>query len=149
MLFRSLSRHFSEPINFQTIQEGQDLVLGDRTFSFIETRMLHWPDSMFTYLKEEKILFSSDAFGQHYAGHEQFDDVVGEKIMHHAKKYFANILLLYSPLILKLIDKVVQAGLEIRMICPDHGVLWRNPAAIIDAYARWSRQEEQIGRAHV
>ena len=146
---KNLSRHFSEPINFQTIQEGQDLVLGDRTYSFIETRMLHWPDSMFTYLKEEKILFSSDAFGQHYAGHEQFDDVVGEKIMHHAKKYFANILLLYSPLILKLIDKVVQSGLEIRMICPDHGVLWRNPTTIIDAYARWSRQEDLETKAVV
>ena len=146
---KNLSRHFSEDFNFQVIKEGEDLSLGGKTLSFIETRMLHWPDSMFTYLKEDKILFSSDAFGQHYAGHEQFDDVVGEKIMFHAKKYFANILLLYAPLILKLIDRVIEMGLDIDMICPDHGVLWRNPSTIIDAYARWSRQEDLTDKAVV
>jgi flavorubredoxin len=146
---KNLSRHFSEALNFQVIKEGEDLFLGDKTLSFIETRMLHWPDSMFTYLKEDKILFSSDAFGQHYAGHEQFDDVVGEKIMFHAKKYFANILLLYAPLILKLIERVTQLGLDINMICPDHGVLWRNPSTIIDAYAKWSRQEDLVEKAVV
>jgi len=146
---KNLSRHFSEPFNLQEIREGEDLVLGDKTYSFIETRMLHWPDSMFTYLKEDRILFSSDAFGQHYAGHEQFDDMVGEKIMFHAKKYFANILLLYAPLILKLIDKVIKMGLDIRLICPDHGVLWRKPSTIIDAYARWSRQEDLDDKAVV
>ena len=146
---KNLSRHFSENFNFQVIKEGEDLSLGGKTLSFIETRMLHWPDSMFTYLKEDRILFSSDAFGQHYAGHEQFDDVVGEKIMFHAKKYFANILLLYAPLILKLIDRVVEMGMDIDMICPDHGVLWRNPSTIIDAYARWSRQEDLADKAVV
>jgi flavorubredoxin len=70
------------------------LELGKRTLTFMETRMLHWPDSMFTYLPEEKMLFSSDGFGQHYAGFEKFDDVIGDTIMPHAKKYFANILLL-------------------------------------------------------
>ncbi|AOY57899.1 MULTISPECIES: FprA family A-type flavoprotein [Desulfococcus] len=146
---KNLSRHFVDAFNLQEIREGEDLVLGDKTYSFIETRMLHWPDSMFTYLKEDKILFSSDAFGQHYAGHEQFDDRVGEKIMFHAKKYFANILLLYAPLILKLIDKVIKMGLDIRMICPDHGVMWRKPSSIIDAYTRWSRQEELDDKAVV
>ena len=106
--------------------------------------MVHWPDSMFTYLKEDKILFSSDGFGQHYAGHERFDDQIGDDIMHHAKKYYANILLLYSPLILKLLDNVSQMGLEIDMICPDHGIIWRkNPGSIIDAYAKWARQEQE------
>jgi flavorubredoxin len=96
---------------------------------------------MFTYLKEDEILFSSDGFGQHYAGFENFDDVVGDAIMAHAKKYFANILLLYSPLILKLIEKVTQMGLPIRMICPDHGIIWRkDPLKIVQAYAEWSRQ---------
>jgi flavorubredoxin len=103
--------------------------------------MLHWPDSMFTYLKEDKILFSSDGFGQHYAGHENFDDEVGDEIMLHAKKYYANILLLYSPLILKLIDTVTELGIEIDMICPDHGIIWRkDPGKIISAYARWATQ---------
>jgi flavorubredoxin len=106
--------------------------------------MLHWPDSMFTYLKEDKILFSSDAFGQHYAGHERFDDQIGQEIMLYAKKYFANILLLYSPLILKLLDKVAELGLEIDIICPDHGIIWRkDPGKIIGAYAKWSKQEPE------
>ncbi|MEE4355411.1 MAG: flavodoxin domain-containing protein [Desulfococcaceae bacterium] len=140
---KNLSRHFSEKFNYQTVSEGDEISLGSRTLTFIETRMLHWPDSMFTYLKEDKILFSSDAFGQHYAGHEEFDDAVGEAIMPHAKKYFANILMLYAPLILKLVDKVTKLGLEFSMICPDHGVLWKNPEKIIAAYAKWSRQEAE------
>jgi flavorubredoxin len=95
---------------------------------------------MFTYVNEDKILFSSDGFGQHYAGFEKFDDFIGEDIMPHAKKYFANILLLYSPLIKKLLEKVTQMGLEFKMICPDHGIIWRkDPGRIINAYARWSQ----------
>jgi flavorubredoxin len=124
------------------VKNADSISLGQKTLTFLETRMLHWPDSMFTYLNEDQILFSSDAFGQHYAGQEKFDDQVGEAIMAHAQKYYANILLLYAPLILKLIDKVKAMGLGIRMICPDHGILWRtDPAKIVSAYARWSRQE--------
>jgi flavorubredoxin len=105
--------------------------------------MLHWPDSMFTYVKEDRILFSSDAFGEHYASNERFDDEIEEAvIMPHAKKYFANILLLYAPLILKLVDKVKEMGLAIDMICPDHGILWRkDPLKIVNAYVEWSRQK--------
>jgi flavorubredoxin len=110
----------------------------------METRMVHWPDSMFTYLKEERILFSSDGFGQHYAGYEKFEDQVGDEIWYHAKKYFANILMLYAPLIQKLIASIQESGLAIDMICPDHGVYWRkNPVAIIEAYDRWSRHETE------
>ena len=97
---------------------------------------------MFTYVKEERLLFSSDAFGQHYAGLERFDDQVGDAIMPHAKKYFANILLLYAPLILKLVEKVTEMGLPIDIICPDHGILWRkDPSKIINAYVEWSTQK--------
>ena len=138
---KNLARHFYQKLNFQPLADGQELKLGTRTLTFMETRMVHWPDSMFTYLKEDKILFSSDGFGQHYAGFEKYDDVVGDAIMIHAQKYFANILLLYAPLILKLVEKVTRLGLEIDMICPDHGVIWRKgPARILDAYAQWSRQ---------
>jgi len=84
--------------------------------------MLHWPDSMFTYVNEDKLLFSSDAFGQHYAGPEKFDDEIGDDIFPHAKKYFANILMPYAPLILKLVDTVTEMGLQIDTICPDHGI---------------------------
>jgi len=139
---KNLSRHFPQGLNYRAVENGETLSIGSRTLTFLETRMLHWPDSMFTYDATDKILFSSDAFGQHYAGYELFDDVIGDAIMPHAKKYFANILLLYSPLILKLVEKVTEMGLDIRTICPDHGVIWRkDPGKIINAYVEWSRQE--------
>jgi flavorubredoxin len=139
---RALSNHFPQKWNYQPVEDGGELSLGKKTLKFLETRMVHWPDSMFTYVIEDKILFSSDGFGQHYAGHETYDDQVGEGIMQHAKKYFANILLLYAPLITKLVDKVLDMGLAIDMICPDHGVFWRqDPMKIINAYAEWSQQK--------
>jgi flavorubredoxin len=137
-----LSKHFSANWNYQPVEDGGELSLGTRTLAFMETRMLHWPDSMFTYVKEDGILFSSDAFGQHYAGMERFDDEVGEAIMPHALKYFANILLPYAPLILKLVDKIQGMGLALDMICPDHGIIWRNnPGKIISKYVEWSNQK--------
>ena len=138
---KNLAMHLPQRFNYYAVKDGETLSLGRRTLTFMETRMVHWPDSMFTYLNEEKMLFSSDGFGQHYAGFEKFDDVIGHTIMPHAKKYFANILLLYAPLILKLIDKVTKMGLEIKTICPDHGVIWRkDPGKILAAYDQWSRQ---------
>jgi flavorubredoxin len=138
---KNLVKHFPQKYNYQPVESGGELKLGRRTLAFLETRMLHWPDSMFTYAKEDGILFSSDAFGQHYASLERFDDQVGEAIMPHALKYFANILLPYAPLILKLVEQVKGMGLTLDMICPDHGILWReNPGKIIDAYVEWSLQ---------
>ena len=139
---KNLSRHFTQKWNYQPVENGGELSLGKRTLTFLETRMLHWPDSMFTYLKEDKILLSSDAFGQHYAGPERFDDEIGDAIMPHARKYYANILLIYAPLILKLVDQVTEMGLEMDMICPDHGIIWReDPMKIIHAYVEWSQQK--------
>jgi flavorubredoxin len=138
---KSLVKHFPQKWNYLTVKEGEELSLGSRTLTFIETRMLHWPDNMFTYVKEDKILFSSDAFGQHYAGYEKYDDVLGDAVMLHAQKYYANILMLYAPHTLKLMDKVTGLGLEFDMICPDHGVIWRkDPGKIINAYVEWSKQ---------
>lgn len=82
--------HFTQNWNYQIVENLSTLNLGKRSLTFLETRMLHWPDSMFTYVNEDKILFSSDAFGQHYAGPEEFDDQIGDAIIPHAKKYFAN-----------------------------------------------------------
>jgi flavorubredoxin len=139
---KNLSKHFPQKWNYQPVENGGELSIGKKTLTFMETRMLHWPDSMFTYAREDKVLFSSDAFGQHYAGLERFDDEVGDAIMPHAKKYFANILLLYSPLILKLVDKVKDMGLALDMICPDHGIIWRrDPMKIVSAYVAWSEQK--------
>lgn len=140
----ALIEHFHrEDWPFEVVESGTEISLGKRTVSFLETRMLHWPDSMFSYLKEDKLLISSDAFGQHWATSERFEDEVDEpELMRHAAKYFANILLPYSNLVLKLISDVTDMGLEIDMIACDHGLMWRHdPGKIIGAYARWSRQE--------
>jgi flavorubredoxin len=144
MGYKNLSKHFPQKWNYQPVEDGGQLSIGKRTLVFMETRMLHWPDSMFTYAKEDKILFSSDAFGQHYAGPERFDDEIGEAIMPHAKKYFANILMPYAPLVLKLVEKVKSMGLAMDMILPDHGVMWRrDPMKIVKAYVEWSEQKPQ------
>jgi flavorubredoxin len=142
MGYKNLRKHFPQKWNYHPVENGGELSLGKRTLTFLETRMLHWPDSMFSYLKEDRILFSSDGFGQHYAGLERFDNEIGDDIMPHARKYFANILLPYASLVLKLVEKVTETGLALDMICPDHGVMWRkDPSKIINAYVKWSKQE--------
>jgi len=137
---KALLKHFhQEGWPYHVVAPGEELSLGEKTLSFLETRMLHWPDSMFTYLKEDEILFSSDAFGEHLATSERFDDEVNQDVlMSEATKYYANILTLYSPLVKKLLAKVAEMNLPLKMIAPDHGVIWRsNPGKIIDAYSRW------------
>lgn len=139
---KALKAHFGDKWNLQVVQDGGQLSLGRKSFTFLETRMLHWPDSMFAYCPEAKLLFSSDAFGQHFASVERFDDEVGDDIMIHAKKYYANILLPYSNLILKLIEKVSEMNLPLDYICPDHGIMWRrDPGKIIQAYQEWAQQK--------
>ncbi len=141
MGLKNLKLHFRNNLNYIAVKNGEDLVLGKKTLTFLETRMIHWPDSMFTYLKEDGILFSSDGFGQHYAGFEKYADQLPEEIMKHAKKYFANILWLYAPRIKKLISQVSDLNLGIKIICPDHGLLWRkNPGQIIEQYMKWCDQ---------
>jgi flavorubredoxin len=127
----------------EVVKTGESLKLGRHTVQFVETRMLHWPDSMFSYIPEAKLLISNDAFGLHWATSERFDDQVDTPhLMEHAAKYYANILLLYSPLVQKVLGKVKELGLEIDMIAPDHGVIWRgDPSRIIKAYDSWSKQE--------
>lgn len=141
---KAIIDHFHrEDWPFEVVKSGSSLKLGKRTLQFLETRMLHWPDSMFTYLPGDNILFSSDAFGQHFASSERFDDEVDlAEIMRESAKYYANILYLFSPLIRKLLATVADMNLDIRMIAPDHGVIWRkNPNAIIQAYDRWSKND--------
>ena len=139
---KNLTRHFREKWNYQPVENGGELNIGKRTLQFLETRMLHWPDSMFTYSPLDKVLFSSDAFGQHYAGLERFDDEIGDEIWHHALKYYANIITPFSGLVLKLLGKVREMGLAVDMICPDHGVIWRkDPGAILSRYADWAEMK--------
>ncbi|MDH5299386.1 MAG: flavodoxin domain-containing protein [Desulfobulbaceae bacterium] len=141
---RALLSHFHrEDWPYEVVKTGDEISLGTRTVRFIETKMLHWPDSMFSYVNEEKLLISSDAFGQHLASSERFDDQLPlSELMVHAAKYYANILLVFAPLVQKLLASVAEMGLEIDMIAPDHGPIWRTaPDQIIAAYDRWSRQE--------
>ena len=138
-----IEHYHHEDWPYEVVESGSEISLGKRTVHFLETRMLHWPDSMFSYVKEEKLLISSDAFGQHWATSERFDDEVDEaELLQHAAKYYANILLLYSPLVQKLLGAVTEMGLEIDMIACDHGLIWRkDPGKIIAAYDTWSKQE--------
>lgn len=136
----ALMEHYGTDIQVTTVKSGDEIRLGARTLKFLEAPMLHWPDSMFTYIIEDKILMPNDAFGQHLASSVRFDDEVDEHIlMEEAAKYYANILMLFGPLITKKIQEVVKAGLTCCMIAPSHGVIWRkDPTKIINAYLDWS-----------
>ncbi len=136
----AIIEHYGADFNIQTVKTGDELKLGKRTLSFVEAPMLHWPDSMFTYVVEDKILMPNDAFGQHLATSERFDDEVDEHVlMEEAKTYYANILMPLAPLITRKIQEVVQMGIPIAMIAPSHGIIWRSaPSKIIKAYSDWS-----------
>lgn len=141
---KAIVAHFhDEKWPFQVVKSGDEVQLGSRTIEFIMTRMLHWPDSMFSYVKEDGILFSNDAFGQHLATDERFEDEVDlDYVMKGAQFFYANNLNLLSPLIKKLLVSIEKQQLDLRMIAPDHGLIWRkDPSVILKAYGRWSRQE--------
>jgi anaerobic nitric oxide reductase flavorubredoxin len=124
----------------ETVKTGDELKLGKKTLRFVEAPMLHWPDSMFTYVVEDKILMPNDAFGQHLASSERFDDEVDEHVlMEEAAMYYSNILMPLAPLITRKINEVVAMKIPIDMIAPSHGIIWRkDPMKIINAYLKWS-----------
>ncbi len=138
-----LYRHYYADWDFQVVKTGDVLKLGKRTLSFIEVPMIHWPDSMFTYCPEEELLLPNDAFGQHYATSERFDDEVDScALMDEAVKYYGNILWPLSSLILKKIQEVKKLNIPIDMIAPSHGIIWRtDPSKIINAYVSWASNE--------
>jgi len=124
----------------ETLKTGDDLKLGTKTLRFVEAPMLHWPDSMFTYLVEDKILMPNDAFGQHLASSWRFDDEVDDHVlMEEAAMYYANILMALGPLITRKIQEVVAMKIPIDIIAPSHGIIWRrDPMKIVNAYLNWS-----------
>ncbi len=142
---KTLKELFPLDREITAVQDGETLSLGNRSLTFLETRMLHWPDSMFAYLNEEQLLFSQDAFGMHLASLERFADECDPAILaYEAATYYANIILPYSPLVLKLIGKVTAAGLSFRIIAPDHGPIWRKETGgIIGSYAKWAAQKPE------
>lgn len=134
---KGLTAHYGE-MDFMPVKSGDTLSLGSRTLSFVPTPMLHWPDNMVTYCPEEKILFSNDAFGQHYASGGRFDDEepLGD-VLHEARTYYANIVMPYSTQAAGAVKAV--EGLSIELIAPSHGVMWRSHISeIIEEYKKWS-----------
>lgn len=145
---KSLKGHFYRDWNFVPVKTGDRLSLGERELIFVEARMLHWPDSMFTYLTGDNILFSNDAFGQHYASEFRYNDQVDRaELYQEAIKYYANILTPFSKLVEQKIKEVVALGLPVSMICPSHGIIWReDPLQIVQQYLKWAEdyQEDQV-----
>ena len=139
--------------NFRVVKTGDTLDIGNgKQLVFVEMRMLHWPDSMATYMTGDNILFSNDAFGQHFAVEEMFNDKANQcLLMKEAMKYYANILNPFSPLVSKKIEEIVGLNLPIDIIAPSHGAIWRdNPLQIVEQYAKWadSYQENQVTIAY-
>jgi flavorubredoxin len=145
---KSLKGHYHKDWNFKIVKTGDRLDLGDKELIFIEAPMLHWPDSMFTYLTGENILFSNDAFGQHYANDFLFNDLVNqEELWEEATKYYANILTPFSAFVEKKIKEFAGLGLPLEMIATSHGIIWRkDPLRIVEKYLAWSKEykENQI-----
>ena len=145
---KSLKGLYHEDWDFKVVKTGDRLSVGKKELIFIEAPMLHWPDSMFCYLTGDNILFSNDAFGQHLASEYMFNDLVDQsELFYEALKYYANILTPFSGLVEKKITEVLGFNLPVDMICPSHGVIWRdNPKHIIETYLKWANKykENQI-----
>lgn len=145
---KSLKGQFHQDWNFKVVKTGDKLNIGSKDFIFVEAPMLHWPDTMFAYLTGDNILFSSDAFGQHYASALMYNDLVDQgELYQECTKYYANILTPLSKFVDKKIKEVVGLNLPVDMICSSHGVIWRdNPLQIVTQYAKWAQdyQENQI-----
>jgi anaerobic nitric oxide reductase flavorubredoxin len=141
----SIEGHYHQPWNFKTVKTGDKVNIGKSDLIFVEAPMLHWPDSMFTYLSGNNILMPNDAFGQHYATAFRFNDQVNqEELYEEATKYYANILTPFSPLVSKKIAEVLALNLPVDMIAPSHGVIWRkDPLQIVKRYQEWSAQKPE------
>ena len=138
---KGLEAHYHQNWNYKIVKTGDILNLGKRSLQFVTTPMVHWPDNMVAYMPEEKILFSNDAFGQHLASSARFDDEFPlDIIMIEARKYYANIVLPYDKPVNKALGDA--SGLDIEMIAPSHGIIWRkNIGAIIENYNKWASNE--------
>jgi anaerobic nitric oxide reductase flavorubredoxin len=145
---KSLKGHFHKEWNFNPVKTGDKLKIGKKELIFIQAPMLHWPDSMFCYLTGDNVLFSNDAFGQHYCTEHLFNDLVDQnELFEEAIKYYANILTPFSALVDKKIKEFVALNLPLDIICTSHGVVWRNnPLQIVQKYSEWATnyQENQI-----
>lgn len=138
---KGLKAHYKRNWDYVVVKSGQTISLGKRSLTFFQTPMVHWPDNMVCYMPEEKILFSNDAFGQHIGTTERFDDQLPlDIVMEEAAKYYANIVLPYGSQVQKALE--VVGGLEVEIIAPSHGVVWRSQIpAVLREYRKWSGYE--------
>jgi len=138
---KGLLIHYKKDLNFKVVQSGDTLNIGKRTLQFIHIPMVHWPDSMVTYIPKDKLLLPNDAFGQHIASIERFDDEFEWGILkEEAAKYYANIVMPYGDQVKKALEAL--STLEIDMIAPSHGIIWRsNISEIINEYKKWANYE--------
>ncbi|KZX10349.1 FprA family A-type flavoprotein [Methanobrevibacter curvatus] len=130
-----------EGANFEVVGTGDALDLGGKTLAFLDAFLLHWPDSMFTLLVEDGILFPNDAFGQHLCFNKRFDHEIPEHVLlDGTKKFYANLITPLSKLVLKKFEEVISLGLleKIKMIAPSHGQIWTDPMKVIGAYQEWA-----------
>jgi len=140
---KTLKDIFHDQQDIQPVKDGESLSLGNMDLKFMETRMIHWPDSMFSYLEKDGVLFSQDAFGMHLATFERFaDQLPADMLEYEAATYYANIVLPFSPIVLKALDKVAATGWAFKVFAPDHGPVWRqNLGFILDLYKKWALQK--------
>ncbi|MCL5056809.1 MAG: flavodoxin domain-containing protein [Actinobacteria bacterium] len=135
-----IKKHFHKDWNLNVVKTGDSVDLGDNRLIFVETPMLHWPDNMATYVSGANVLLSNDAFGQHYASPYLFNDQVDQgELFQEAMKYYANILTPFSKFVKAKIKEIAGLNLPIEMICPSHGIIWReNPMQIVEKYDQWA-----------
>ena len=141
---RTLSAYYGD-LGITTVANGESISIGSGNLTFVETKMLHWPDSMVTYYDRDKVLFSQDAFGMHLAGSKVWADEYDKTLLEYeARKYFANIINLQAPKVIALLDALPGLNLDIRMVLPDHGPLWRTQediAWILSLYREFAEQK--------
>lgn len=140
---KNLTAQLHPAFEIKTVKTGDKINVGGDTLSFVEARMLHWPDSMLAYLEKENVLFTNDVFGMHLATSKLFDDENDEQIWRQeARKYYANIVLPYSDIVTRFLGQVQQMGLAPKLIAPDHGFVWRkDPAKIVKLYGEFAAQK--------
>ncbi len=138
---KGLDRHYKKSWDYMIVNSGDELKLGQRTLKFVHTPMVHWPDSMVTYIPDQKLLLPNDAFGQHIASAARFDDELGWDIVHEeAAKYYANIVFPYGEQVGSALE--VVGSLPIDMIAPSHGLIWRSYIPqLLTVYQRWANNE--------
>ena len=146
---KSLKGQYHQDWDFHVVKTGDKIDVGNgKELIFVEMSMLHWPDSMACYLTKDNILFSNDAFGQHYATEKLFNDLVDQcELFNECIKYYANILTPFSAILRKKLAEVLSLNLQIDIIATSHGVIWRdNPVQIVEKYLKWAEdyQEDQI-----